>query len=159
MFETFKTLVLALTLAASSNLMAAQLEINWNNPETFKRNHPSGNESKNASDANLEKSMERHLLNQSKHLPEDQKLVMNFTEFTLAGSVVLGPNGQRVRVVKNNTNPARISFSYQVLDNAGKTLLEGEENLRSKSTRMTRQHTSYAVEKDMLDSWFKSTFK
>ena len=159
MFDTLKSLTFALLLATSGHLIAAPIEINWNNPETFKRNHPSGTESKKSFDASLESSMERHLHNQSKHLPEDQKLVMNFTEFTLAGRVVLGRNGQRVRVDKNNTYPAKISFSYQLLDSAGKTLLEGEENLRSKSTRMTKQHTSYAVEKDLLDSWFKKTFK
>ena len=157
------TLVL-LGLAAPLALCAAEVakapvrtEVVFEQPEKFTDVKDSDFGTDKARDAILERIREYIVERADKALPAGQKLVITFTDIDLAGEYEpwRGPQFSDVRIVKS-IYPPRLKFSYKITDAAGKTVKEGNEDLRDLAFEMRltadRQDT-LRYEKDMLRDW------
>jgi Protein of unknown function (DUF3016) len=96
-----------------------------------------------------------------KALPAGQKLVVTFTDIDLAGDYEpwRGPQVSDVRIVKSIYAP-RFKFSFKVTDAAGKTVKEGNEDIRDLAfdMRLTLDRQDpLRFEKDILKDWISST--
>jgi hypothetical protein len=159
MKTTLPTSILLL-LCSGSIFANGAATVTWSNPEAYK-DVMSSNGSQEEFMASTFHELETSIQEMASSLPDGQKLEMVITDVDLAGDVKLtGARAQHqdVRVVKD-IYPARISFSYRLLDSSGKTLKEGNEKLKSRSTSASTMRTSsngpLEIEKRMLKSWFK----
>lgn len=96
-----------------------------------------------------------------KALPTGQKLVVTFTDIDLAGEYEpwRGPQFSDVRIVKSIYAP-RFKFSYKVTDATGKTIKEGNEDIRDLAFDMRLtidRQDPLRFEKDILKDWIGST--
>jgi len=98
-----------------------------------------------------------------KALPAGQKLVVTFTDIDLAGEYEpwRGPQFSDVRIVKSIYAP-RFKFSYKVTDATGKTVKEGNEDIRDLAFDMRLtidRQDPLRFEKDILKDWIGSTLR
>lgn len=152
-------LVLALAFSLSSFATAASVEVNWNNPDSYSDIRQASLETKKSFTKRLFSELEAHIEQLTKTLPENEKLVMNFSNVRLAGNLENVRDMDQVRVIHEYDPPAKLAFSYTLKDASGNTLKQDDENLKS-STVIGRRITSeaFAIEKQMLTRWFKKTF-
>lgn len=157
------SLALGSFVTVSSSVFAAGSEVEWFEPEHYSDIRPA-NENRKSYRKRVFKSLEKHIAKQSSKLPSDQTLIMKFTDVDLAGDVryMVGPNNMDVRVIKDIYIP-RLKFEYKLLDGDKQVIQQGAENIKDMSftmnTNLRRNHESYYYEKNLLDDWFKSTFK
>lgn len=98
-----------------------------------------------------------------KALPAGQKLMVTFTDIDLAGDYEpwRGPQFSDVRIVKSIYAP-RFKFSYKVTDATGKTVKEGNEDIRDLAFDMRLtidRQDPLRFEKDILKDWIGSTLR
>ncbi len=163
--HTMKTLFFSLSLLillTGSVYASSKALVTWSNPENYSdlRSSNGGEEEFMAATLN---ELEQSIQTMASSLPDGQKLEMTITDVDLAGDVKLtGARAQHqdVRVVKD-IYPAKIVFSYRLLDQSGNVLKQGDEKLRSRSTSASSMRTGskgpLEIEKRMLKSWFKRT--
>jgi len=143
--------------AAEQAKASARTEVVFEQPEKFTDVKDSDFGTDNGRDAILERLREYIIERSDKVLPTGQKLVITFTDIDLAGEYEpwRGPQFSDVRIVKS-IYPPRLKFSYKITDAAGKTVKEGQEDLRDLAFEMRltadRQDT-LRYEKDMLRDW------
>jgi len=141
----------------------AKVQINWADPNDYKDIRASSSESRQDHRQRLASNIQAHMDKLASDLADDSTLEMTFTNLTLAGRVRTGRTGsgsEQVRVVRDGY-PARMSFSYKLLDNNGDAIKQGEENLTSPlsstSISTTSRNEPFRIEKKMLTRWFKIT--
>jgi hypothetical protein len=89
--------------------------------------------------------------------------VVTFTDIDLAGEYEpwRGPQFSDVRIVKSIYAP-RFKFSYKVTDATGKTVKEGNEDIRDLAFDMRLtidRQDPLRFEKDILKDWIGSTLR
>lgn len=139
---------------------AASVEVNWVDPDSFKDIRQSSSDTTQSFQNRVSSQFERHITKLARALPEDQVLVMDFTNVALAGNVDAVRGTDTVRVVQGNQYPARLAFDYTLKDASGNILKQGSENLKSTTgTVRTAKSTAFGIEKKMLTNWFNKTLK
>ncbi len=157
-------LVLASLIAISvisPAVSAAQVEVKWTNPDKY-RDIYSGDENRKAFRERLFKTFEKHFAKLASKLPEKQILKIEVKDVDLAGDVNFG-SINRIRIVKDIYFP-RFKFSYQLIDEKGKVLESGEENLKDMNFLHTNNNLrynneSFGYDKRMIENWFNKAFK
>jgi len=97
-------------------------------------------------------------------LAPGQKLTITFTDIDLAGDFEPwhGPQFSDVRMVKD-IYPPRLSFTFQVTDEGGRVLSEGERKLVELAYQMRItsgfRDDPLRYEKDMLKDWLRAELK
>lgn len=161
-----KTLVGACLLSSTQAFSQAQVEVNWQNPEKY-RDVRAANQSRKSFAEQTFKQLDEYLFELAERLPDGQKLLITVSNLDLAGEVWpasfvgLGHSGSDVRVIKSIDIP-RIAFSYQLFDQTGGVLQEGQEKLKDMAfqDRSNRFFDSEPLryEKNMLLEWFQAEF-
>ncbi len=155
-------IILPLTMAFSFTgfAAAASVEVNWNDPDSYSDIRHASSDTKKSFRERVFSQLEGHISKLAKALPEDQKLIMDFTNVDLAGNVGPVRTTDTVRVVQGHRYPARLAFDYTLKDTPGNVIRQGSEHLTSSIgiTRTTKTE-AFGIEKKMLTNWFKKTFK
>lgn len=149
-------------LAAVPAVQAAQVEVNWENPDSYRDIQPANDTRQHFRDDVLA-DLEAHFKKDGEALPADQTLVLNVTDLDLAGYVEYFipryPFG--VRLIRDIDFP-RLKLNYELKDADGKTISSGSEDIKDMSFRFpaygTRLNTPLDYEKRMIDDWYKNTF-
>ena len=154
-------LPLAITLAVPG-VHAAQVEVNWNEPESFTDVQPT-NTTRHRFQESVLSDLEAHFRKAGESLPADQTLVVNVTDVDLAGYVEYFHPGYPfgIRVVRDIDFP-RISLSYELKGADGVLISTGSDNLRDMDFRfptfVTRYQQPLDYEKRMIDRWVREKF-
>ncbi len=144
---------------------AGQAKVYWTDPGSYHDiRSTSGAQEEFAAGVIKELELHIHKL-ATEYLGEGQSLEMSVTDLDLAGDVRISGAKQghsEVRVIKE-IYPAKMKFQYQLSDASGKVIKEGSEELRSRYPSAASMRSSnnerLAMEKKMLERWFKRTFK
>jgi hypothetical protein len=169
--KTFPCLMLALLgLAAPLALSAAEVtkapartQVVFEKPETFTDVKDGDFGTDKGRDGILDEIKTFIVDRAERALPAGQKLVVTFTDIDLAGDYEpwRGPQFSDVRIVKS-IYPPRFKFSYKVTDAAGKTVKEGNEDIRDLAFDMRLtidRQDPLRFEKDILRDWISSTLR
>ena len=150
--------VVSLASLAGTAAYAAQVEVNWQQPEKFTDIRPA-NESKNRYRERVLKIFDGYFVDMAKKLPEDYSWKITVTDLDLAGEIdpFAGGAGNELRVVKEIYSPA-IKFSHIIQNNYGEQIINQEEKLRDMgfmhTLRSYRDNDEFRYEKQMLEQWF-----
>ncbi|EWH10839.1 hypothetical protein DS2_06096 [Catenovulum agarivorans DS-2] len=159
MIKLLKYSVISLTLAYSQMLNAAQLEVEWQNPEEYTDINEGNTYTRSAYQQHVFNRFEQFLTHRAAKLPDEQKLKLVVTDLDLAGETRF--NFEEIRVIKEPYIP-RMKFSYQLFDSQGNELQAGDADLKNMS--MTTSYLTkpledqFKYEFSMLNNWFKKTF-
>ena len=149
----------AVLLIQASSVQAAEVEVKWSNPDKYRDIDAAQGHRKHFRER-LFKSLEKHFAKVASSLPEQQKLMLDFTDIDLAGDVDFSGT-KRVRIIKELYSP-RLEFSYQLLDADKSVIKTAEVSLKDMgflmSSGLRYQSKSFGYEKEMFDDWFKKTF-
>lgn len=136
---------------------AGQLEMTFTEPDSF-TDIRSGFNSPRYSAEDIAANLEKYLTKLAQRLPDDYKLIINFTDIDLAGDAL----GYDIRVVTERY-PPRLAFFYQLLDENSQVILESNDNIRDfafmSNRSLKHKNSTLGFEKKLLDDWFKNTFK
>ncbi|MDP5032030.1 MAG: DUF3016 domain-containing protein [Paraglaciecola sp.] len=156
----------SLALISVPSFSQAEVEVNWQNPESYRDVRPTG-ESRKRFREHTFAELQDYIVKLAEQLPQGQKLTLNVTNLDLAGQVWpasfvgLGHSTNDVRVVKNIDIP-RMSFSYTLTNKAGEIVQQAEVDLKDMAfmDRANRFFDSENLryEKNMLKSWFDAEF-
>ncbi|WP_339348844.1 DUF3016 domain-containing protein [uncultured Alteromonas sp.] len=162
---SISTLLLA-SVGVSGVLQAAQVEVTWEEPKSYRDVKPS-NESRTRFRERTFKELDEFFTELAEKLPEDQKLSITVTGLDLAGQVWpasfvgMGQSAADVRIIKEIDIP-RMSFSY-VLSDSDNTVLKSEDVkikdmmfMNTVNRRLPSDNLVY--EKNMIEDWFNDTF-
>jgi len=149
-------------VAALPAAQAAEVEVNWNNPDSYRDINPANDSRQHYRDAVLA-DLEAHFKKAGQTLPEDQTLVVNVNDVDLAGYVEYFipsyPFG--VRLVRDIDFP-RMKLDYELKDADGNTISMGSDDLKDMNFRFptygTRLRTPLDYEKRMIDHWYSKAF-
>ena len=154
------TLILcAAALLGSANAFAAEVEVQWQEPEKFTDIRPA-NDTRAAYRERVMKKFAGFFQELSTSLPEGYTWQVSVSDIDLAGDVdyFAGGSCNPLRVVKEIYSPA-IRFSHVLLDQYGEQVASGEEKLRDMgfmhSLRSVSKSEEFHYEKQMLEDWFK----
>ena len=163
MKKILSMLVVLCSFTVVSNAGAAEIEIEWFEPENYRDVKPASG-GKSSFQKRVFSELTEHLTELAAKLPETQTLKIKVTDVDLAGDIryMVGPNNQTLRVVDDLYFP-RMEFSYQVLDSNQKVLKSGDENIKDMSfnsgIQRSKSTESYHYEKQLLSDWFNDTFE
>ena len=139
---------------------AADVKVTWKEPDKY-RDIYAGNESKKRFREGTFKELEKHLLALAEGLPKNQILEIEVTDIDLAGDVNHGGSRQ-VRIIKDIYFP-RLEFSFKLIAADGTAILAKKEKIYDMGfmtgMRLKYRNKKLGFEKQMLDDWFKETFK
>lgn len=155
-----------LTLLSSQTFAKAEVEIIWQEPKKF-TDVRATNESRKGFRESTFKKLDEYIAELAEYLPEGHKLSMTVDNLDLAGQVWpasfvgLGHSGSDVRLIKSIDIP-RMSFTYQLLDEAGQVVQESAVKLKDMSFQDRHNpffdSESLRYEKNMIRDWFKDEF-
>ena len=158
--------VLLACLSFSGWLNAAQVEITWEDPESYADVKPS-NESRVRFRERTFKNIEEYFAELAEKLPDDQTLSITVTDLDLAGQVWpsqfvgLGNSTGDVRLIKQIDIP-RMKFSYTLSDSSGNVIQSDDVNIKDMgfmdSITVHRNHEGLVYEKAMIKDWYDDTF-
>jgi DUF3016 family protein len=88
------------------------------------------------------------------------KLTLRFTDIDLAGHYP-SRGGSSVRVVRGQTRPARMSFTFALQDSSGRVVASGNTRITDTSSQSSLAHDprrkqALYYEKRMLERWLRS---
>ena len=166
-----KSLLTATLLAAGllnqPAMAAADVEINWQEPDSYQDIRPS-NQSRASFRKMVFSDLEQYMSKLAEDLPDGQTLLMTVTDLDLAGevwpsSLLGGMGGSDIRLVKPVYIP-RMSFSYTLKDAGGNVLQNADVKLKDmafmdRGTRASRRAENLTYEKAMLRDWFEKTLE
>ncbi|RRS10101.1 DUF3016 domain-containing protein [Pseudoalteromonas sp. J010] len=134
---------------------AGEVSVTWKDFKEYRDVRP-GNETRGSFYERVEKQFTKHMEELAEQLPEGYKLAVSFDEIDLAGDVHYGISD--IRVIKPIHFP-RLEISYQLTDQAGKTIAqENAVKLKDMSfmDRIKRGlDESFYYEKRLLTEWFE----
>ncbi|MDX5405783.1 MAG: DUF3016 domain-containing protein [Chromatiaceae bacterium] len=155
--------VCGLTLLAGGVAQAAEVKVEWQEPEKFTDIRPA-NDSRKAYRERVLKRFDGFFQDMAAKLPEGYQWQVTVTDIDLAGDVdyFIGGAGNALRVVKDIYSPA-IKFSQVLRDKHGEEVLSSDEKLRDmgfmQSLRTPNNNEEFRYEKQMLDDWFNKTLQ
>tara|TARA_B100002003_G_C14064169_1_gene512173 strand:- start:336 stop:863 length:528 start_codon:yes stop_codon:yes gene_type:complete len=166
-----KSLSIATLLAAGLMyqpvMAAAEVKINWHEPDSYQDIRPS-NQSRSSFRKMVFADLEQYMTKLAEDLPDGQTLSMTVTDLDLAGevwpaSLLGGMGGADIRLVKPVYIP-RMSFSYTLKDASGSVLQNAEVKLKDmafmdRGTRASRRAENLTYEKAMLKDWFEKALE
>jgi hypothetical protein len=150
-------LLAALLLAASGAAQAAEVKVEFKDPDKFvDAGHPGTMRDRNF------KELTAYLQKLGEKLPATQQLTVEFLDLNLAGEFEpwRNPQNNDIRYMREVTWPsARLHF---VLSENGKTITEGEDSIADMSyqshSRSTGSSSSLYYDEQLLETWFKKRF-
>jgi len=158
--------VVVISMGIFPKVEAAQVEIKWEEPESYSDVKPS-NESRTRFRERTFKQLDEYFSELAAQLPEDQTLSISVTNLDLAGQVWpsqfvgMGSSGGDVRVIKRIDIP-RMAFSYTLSDSAGNVVQSEDVKIKDMSFMDSvagpRNRDGLAYEKAMIKAWFDDTF-
>ena len=155
-------------LAALAPSQAAEVNITWEEPESYSDVRPTNESRKRFRERTLEE-LESHIAELASSLPESQVLSITVTNVDLAWQVWpsqfvgFGSGaGSDVRIIKRIDIP-RMTFSYTLASEDGKVILSAKDvklkEMDFMESNIRRNRTeSLSYEKAMLNDWFSDTF-
>jgi hypothetical protein len=156
------TLLLALSgcqTDATSTAPQGKVVVNYDHPEKFTDVESSYS---NGTQQGYLDNLTRYLqVKAGPYLKADQTLTITFSDVDMAGALGMNARANQTRVVRSST-PVILKFSYAVTDGAGKVVKQGNEELVNHfpNTQMgTNRNDPLFHEKEMLESWARSTLK
>ena len=157
-------IILSSLLIVPTALQAAQVNLRWQEPESYRDIRAGGLGSEIKFQKQVIDELGEYIQEAAnKYLAPNQQLNMTVTDIDLAGDVqyffTRFPEG--VRVVSNLYFPS-IEFTYELLDVDNKVTMSGEENVKDigfqfSGSRVVRE-APLGYEKRMIDEWFRATF-
>ena len=139
---------------------AGSLTVEWVEPEKFRDASQDAYNSGFGRERVLA-SLEKYLVREADRVfPEGVSVELRITELDLAGMIYPVPDMDRVRVIKQ-IHPARIHFSYRIVDEAGAVVDEGEEKLRDYTpdsnmrARMIASYEEHPYIKGLMLDWMR----
>lgn len=155
-----------LALFTSQSMAKAEVEVTWQEPEKYTDVRPA-NESRKHFRNSTFKKLDSYLAELAEALPNGHKLLIKVDNLDLAGQVWpasfvgLGHSASDVRMIKSIDIP-RMSFTYQLIDEAGQVIKESAVNLKDMSFQDRFNpffdSESLRYEKNMLREWFNDEF-
>ena len=152
-------LVCGLTLLASGFTQAAEVKVEWQEPEKFTDIRPA-NDSRKVYRERVLKKFDGFFQDMAAKLPEGYQRQVKVTDIDLAGDIdyFASGSGQALRIIKDLYSPM-IKFSYVLRDKHGEEVAAGEEKLRDMGfmQSMVSMHNTdeFRYEQQMLQNWFK----
>jgi len=155
-------------LAVLAPTQAAEVNITWEEPESYSDIRPTNESRKRFRERTLEE-LEKHIVKLAEALPESQVLSMTVTKVDVAGQVWpsqfvgFGAGaGNDVRLIQRVDIP-RMTFSFTLSNAEGQVVVSGEEvklkDMDFMESNIRRNRTdALTYEKAMLDEWFSETF-
>jgi len=148
-------LVLLSTIIFTSDLRAAGVQVNWNNPNSYKDINQ-GNRNRVRFEKSLFDELGSKFAKLAKSLPEDQFLMVQVYDLDLAGEVTYGQS-RTIRIIRDVETP-KIKFAYQLMNKDNKVLKEGIADIVSshymrRAKRITTR-LQFGYEKEMIENWF-----
>jgi hypothetical protein len=153
-------LVLGSMIIALPTAHAAKVNVTWIEPSKY-RDIDAGMEGRKRFRENMFSEFEKHFSKLAKALPENQTLDIEVTDVDLAGDVHAGGMNQ-IRIIKDFYFP-RMKFSFKLI-NADETIIHSDTvNLKNMNfmvgSSLRYRNQALDHEKQLLDDWFKDTFK
>ncbi|MEO3679257.1 DUF3016 domain-containing protein [Rheinheimera fenheensis] len=155
--------VCGLALLAGGVAQAAEVKVEWQEPEKFTDIRPA-NDSRKAYRERVLKKFDGFFQDMAAKLPEGYQWQVTVTDIDLAGDVdyFIGGAGNAIRVIKDIYSPA-IKFSQVLRDKHGEEVFSSDEKLRDmgfmQSLRTPNNNEEFRYEKQMLDDWFNKTLQ
>ncbi|MEO3878097.1 DUF3016 domain-containing protein [Rheinheimera fenheensis] len=155
--------VCGLALLAGGVAQAAEVKVEWQEPEKFTDIRPA-NDSRKAYRERVLKKFDGFFQDMAAKLPEGYQWQVTVTDIDLAGDVdyFIGGAGNAIRVIKDIYSPA-IKFSQVLRDKHGEEVFSRDEKLRDmgfmQSLRTPNNNEEFRYEKQMLDDWFNKTLQ
>lgn len=150
----------------SGSLHAAQVEIKWEEPKSYRDVKPS-NESRSRFRERTFKALDAFITELAAKLPEEQKLSITVTNLDLAGQVWpasfvgMSHSGTDVRIIKEIDIP-RMEFSYVLVDENSTELKKEDVKIKDMNfmnvIKRRSVNDSLLYEKNMIEDWFNDTF-
>ncbi|HOO92623.1 MAG TPA: DUF3016 domain-containing protein [Opitutales bacterium] len=139
---------------------AGNLTVEWVEPKKFRDASQDAYNSESGR-ARVLKSLEKYFVSEAARIfPETVFVEMAVTEVDLAGMIYPVPDMDKIRVIKQ-IHPARIHFSYRILDASGAVISEGEEKLRDSTpdsnmrARMLASYEEHPYIKGLMLDWMR----
>ncbi|MDO6565714.1 DUF3016 domain-containing protein [Alteromonas sp. 1_MG-2023] len=158
--------VVLASLGISGLVQAAQVEVNWEEPKSYRDVRPA-NDSRTRFRERTFKELDGFFTELAAKLPENQKLSVTVTDLDLAGQVWpasfvgLGQSAADIRVIKEIDIP-RMEFSYVLLDENSVELKKEDVKIKDLNFMNTIKRRSIndrlLYEKNMIENWFNDTF-
>jgi len=152
-----------LAALAFSSVHAAEVKVQWQDPEKFTDIRPA-NDSRKSYRERVIRKFDEFFQQMGMKLPEGYNLDVTVTDIDLAGDVdyFISGAGNALRVVKDIYSPA-MKFSYVLRDNHGEQVMQADEKLRDmgfmQSIRSAHNSDEFRYEKQMLEDWFERELK
>ena len=156
-----RNLILAsgLTLLAGGFVQAAEVKVEWVEPEKFTDVRPA-NDSRKVYRERVLKKFDGFFQDMAANLPEGYQWQVTVSDIDLAGDIdyFATGSGQALRIIKDIYSPM-IKFSYVLRDKHGEEIAAGEEKLRDmgfmQSVSSLHNTDEFRYEQQMLQNWFK----
>lgn len=151
-------------LCRTLSAQAAVLEIEWIDTKSYRDIRASSESQKGFEERVIRNLTEFFRAAVEEHFPADQTLYVRITDLDLAGDVnyFFTRYNQPVRVVRNIFFPS-IEFSYELRDAQDQVIKSGDENIKDMgflfSGVRSLKNPPFNYEKQLIDDWFKNTFK
>ena len=158
--------VLVTSFLFAANSFAAEVKVNWKNPDQY-RDVEAANETQKSFQDRVFKRLDKHFATLAKSLPEGDSLWITVTDLDLAGRVLpdtsLGlHSGNEMRIVKKIDYPA-IQFSYTLTDVKGNVRKKDSVSIKDLGFQerigFRAKRGDLRYELIMLEDWFKDTFE
>lgn len=147
-----------LSMLVAGFTQAAEVKVEWQQPEKFTDIRPA-NDNRKAYRERVLKKFDGFFQQLATSLPQGYQWQVKVTDIDLAGDVdyFAGGAGNALRVVKDIYSPA-IKFNHVLRDQHGEEVISGEEKLRDMgfmhSLRSNQSHNEFHYEEQMLTDWF-----
>lgn len=151
------SMILLATMMATQ-AQAGEVKVTWQEPEKFTDIRP-GNESKSGFQARMIKELDQIFADMAKKLPDAYQWDVTVTDVDLAGDVrpFFRNTVDDIRVIKDLYWP-RMTFSFNLKDEKGKSIASGTENIKDMNFLMrsglATGNSSFRYEEQMLRDWF-----
>ncbi|MFZ6778979.1 DUF3016 domain-containing protein [Undibacterium sp. Ji83W] len=152
----FNTVFLVAVMA--TQVQAGEVKVTWQEPEKYTDIRP-GNESKSGFQARMIKELDQVFADMAKKLPDACQWDVTVTDVDLAGDVrpFFRNTVDDIRVIKDLYWP-RMTFSFDLKDEKGKSIASGTENIKDMNFLMrsglATGNSSFRYEEQMLRDWF-----
>ncbi|PCI62211.1 MAG: hypothetical protein COB35_04550 [Gammaproteobacteria bacterium] len=144
-------------LTFTSSTFAANVEVEWKNPENYRDIVAGNTEGKNKFQQTLFTELEATFSKSAKKLPENYHMKVVMIDVDLAGQVQQG-RAISMRTVNDYDFP-RLKFYMYLYDQNNNIVLQGTQNLKERKDkhnafRMKGSQTRFYLEKDLIKKWF-----
>ena len=154
----------ALVVAPAIQTQAAEVNLEWQNPDKYRDIEANYLESQVVFQQRVIDEL-GHVIREAadEHLADRQRLNMTVTDIDLAGDVdyFFTRFNQGVRVVTDLYFPS-IEFSYELQDAQGNVIMSGEENVKDMGFQFSGSRyvsdAPFGYEERLIEDWFQETF-